>query len=102
MRTEITSLWGRKKVELRETARVVTPYGGLLVFFEFLRQTGYVEALKRYLLFAVWPHFSQRHRSGQDLHGVFAGGAGGRAAFCALPCVACCSSCGSFWPTRAA
>jgi len=44
--TEITSLWGRKKVELRETARAVTPFGGLVVFFEFLRQIGYVEAVK--------------------------------------------------------
>src|SRR6266481_5013473 len=29
---------GRIKVELRETQREVTPFGGLVVFFEFLRQ----------------------------------------------------------------
>ena len=53
MHTEITSLWGRKKVELRETARAVTPFGGLVVFFEFLRQIGYVEAVKGWLPFRL-------------------------------------------------
>jgi len=37
---KITALWGGKKVELRETQRAVTPFGGLVVFFEFLRQVG--------------------------------------------------------------
>ena len=41
MHTEITALWGGRKVELRETHRVVTPFGGLVVFFEFLRQVGF-------------------------------------------------------------
>jgi hypothetical protein len=47
--TEITALWGGRKVELRETQRAVTPFGGLVVFFEFLRQVGYVEAVKQSL-----------------------------------------------------
>jgi hypothetical protein len=32
-----TALWGGRKVELRETQRAVTPFGGLVAFFEFLR-----------------------------------------------------------------
>lgn len=53
MRTQITALWGGKKVELRETPRAVTPFGGLVVFFEFLRQVGYVEAVKQHLPFRL-------------------------------------------------
>jgi len=48
---ELTSLWGGKKVELRETQRAVTPFGGLLVFVEFLQQVGYREAVSKYLPF---------------------------------------------------
>ena len=51
MPTQITALWGGKKVELRETPRAVTPFGGLVVFFEFLRQVGYVEVVKQCLPF---------------------------------------------------
>ena len=53
MPTKITALWGGKKVELRETQRAVTPFGGLVVFFEFLRQVGYVEAVKQCLPFCL-------------------------------------------------
>ncbi len=53
MHWKITSLWGGKKVELRETARAVTPFGGLVVFFEFLRQVGYCEAVKQHLPFRL-------------------------------------------------
>jgi len=48
---KITALWGGKKVELRETQRAVTPFGGLVVFIEFLRQVGYREAVDKYLPF---------------------------------------------------
>jgi len=48
---KITALWGGKKVELRETQRAVTPFGGLVVFFEFLRQVGYREAVSKHLPF---------------------------------------------------
>jgi hypothetical protein len=51
--TEITALWGGRKVELRETQRAVTPFGGLVVFFEFLRQVGYCEAVKQHLPFRL-------------------------------------------------
>jgi hypothetical protein len=50
---KITALWGGKKVELRETQRAVTPFGGLVVFCEFLRQVGYREAVDKYLPFRL-------------------------------------------------
>ena len=50
---KITALWGGKKVELRETPRAVTPFGGLVVFFEFLRQVGYGEAVRQHLPFRL-------------------------------------------------
>ena len=52
MHWKITSLWGGKKVELRETPRAVTPFGGLVVFFEF-RQVGYCEAVRQHLPFRL-------------------------------------------------
>src|SRR5258708_10680535 len=48
---KITSVWGGKKVELRQAPRAVTPFGGLVVFFEFLRQVGYGEAVRQHLPF---------------------------------------------------
>ena len=53
MHCKITALWGGKKVELRETQRAVTPFGGLVVFFEFLQQVGYSQAVSRYLPFRL-------------------------------------------------
>ena len=53
MHWKITALWGGKKVELRETPRAVTPFGGLVVFFEFLRQVGYCEAVRQHLPFRL-------------------------------------------------
>ena len=41
MQREITTLWGEKKVVLRETLRAVTPFGGLSVFIAFLQRIGY-------------------------------------------------------------
>jgi hypothetical protein len=38
---EITTIWGEKKVVLRQTERAVTPFGGLSVFIEFLGKIGY-------------------------------------------------------------
>ena len=49
---KITALWGGKKVELLETERAVTPFGGLVVFFEFLRRIGYCEAVREHLPFS--------------------------------------------------
>lgn len=53
MHWKITSLWGGKKVELRETQRAVTPFGGLVVFSEFLRRIGYCEAVRQHLPFRL-------------------------------------------------
>jgi Transposase DDE domain group 1 len=50
---KITPLGGGKKVELRETERAVTPFGGLVVFFEFLQRVGYREAVSRHLPFRL-------------------------------------------------
>src|SRR6266436_5804242 len=50
---QITALWGGKKVELRETQRAVTPFGGLVVFLEFLWHVGYREAVSKYLPFRL-------------------------------------------------
>src|SRR5260370_1639184 len=50
---KITPLGGGKKVELRETPRAVTPFGGLVVFFEFVRRIGYGEAVRQYLPFRL-------------------------------------------------
>jgi hypothetical protein len=50
---KITALRGGKKVELRETQRAVTPFGGLVVFFEFLRRIGYCEAVRQHLPFSL-------------------------------------------------
>jgi len=50
---KITALWGGKKVELRQTPRAVTPFGGLVVFFEFLRRIGYRQAVLEHLPFRL-------------------------------------------------
>jgi len=41
---------GRKKSGIARAA-AVTPFGGLVVFFEFLRQVGYREAVSKHLPF---------------------------------------------------
>jgi len=46
---KITSLWGEKKVVLRQTARAVTPFGGLSVFIEFLGKIGYRQQVSEHL-----------------------------------------------------
>lgn len=43
MQREVTPIFGKKKVVLRETPRAVTPFGGLSVFIEFLGKIGYRE-----------------------------------------------------------
>ena len=47
MPREITSIFGKKKVVLRETPRPVTPFGGLSVFVKFLEKIGYAEAVAK-------------------------------------------------------
>jgi hypothetical protein len=53
VRSEISAIFGGKKVELRETLRAITPFGGLTVFFEFLGKIGYAEQVKEALPFQL-------------------------------------------------
>jgi hypothetical protein len=53
VRSEISAIFGGKKVELRETLRAITPFGGLTVFFEFLRKIGYAKQVKEALPFRL-------------------------------------------------
>jgi DDE family transposase len=46
---EINAIWGKKKVVLRQTARAVTPFGGLSVFIEFLGKIGYRQQVSEHL-----------------------------------------------------
>lgn len=49
MHREITTIWGKKKVVLRQTPRAVTPFGGLSVFIEFLGKIGYRQQVSAHL-----------------------------------------------------
>lgn len=49
MQKEITPIWGRKKVVLRETGRAVTPWGGLSLFVEFLGRIGFAERIGEHM-----------------------------------------------------
>ena len=53
MHWKITALCGGKKVELRETPRAVTPFGGWVVFCGFPRRIGYCEAVRQHLPFSL-------------------------------------------------
>jgi hypothetical protein len=53
VRSEISAIFGGRKVELRETLRAITPFGGLVVFFEFLQRIGYVEQVRGALPFQL-------------------------------------------------
>jgi len=46
---EITTVWGEKKVILRETPRAVTPFGGLSLFIAFLQRIGYRRQVSEHL-----------------------------------------------------
>jgi len=46
---EITPIWGRKKVVLRQTRRAVTPWGGVSVLGEFLGRIGFAERVREHL-----------------------------------------------------
>ena len=45
MQTFLRSLFKDRKINLKETARPVTPFGGLYVFVDFLKGKGYRETL---------------------------------------------------------
>jgi hypothetical protein len=46
---KISALWGEKKVILRQTARAVTPFGGLSVWVEFLGRIGYRQQVREHM-----------------------------------------------------
>jgi hypothetical protein len=46
---KINALWGEKEVILRQTARAVTPFGGLRVWVEFLGKIGYRQQVREHL-----------------------------------------------------
>ena len=49
MQRKISVLWGEKKVILRQTARAVTPFGGLSVWVEFLGKIGYRQQVREHM-----------------------------------------------------
>ena len=49
MQRKISVLWGEKKVLLRQTARAVTPFGGLSVWVEFLGKIGYRQQVREHM-----------------------------------------------------
>ena len=53
MYRKITPIFREKKVFLRQTKRAVTPFGGLCVFFEFLRKVGYGQAVSEAMPFRL-------------------------------------------------
>lgn len=55
----------------------MTPFSRLAVFFEFLQRIGYREAVRQHMPFS---QFSEGHRHGKDVHGVFTLGGSGSAA----------------------
>jgi hypothetical protein len=46
---ESNALWGKRIVVLRQTARAVTPFGGLSVFIEFLQKIGYRKQVSEHM-----------------------------------------------------
>lgn len=46
MQREITSIFAKNKVILKDTKRAITPYGGLAVFVEYLRKIKYSEIIR--------------------------------------------------------
>jgi hypothetical protein len=53
VRGQISAIFGGKKVELRQTPKPVTPFGGLVVFLEFLRKLGFAEQVQRAMPFEL-------------------------------------------------
>jgi hypothetical protein len=46
---EITAVFGKRKVVLRQTNRAVTPFGGLGVFVEYLNKIGYAAKISQHI-----------------------------------------------------
>ncbi len=46
MQAKLTSVFGGKKLGVKDTSRVVTPFGGLAVFAEFMNRIGFRQAVE--------------------------------------------------------
>jgi hypothetical protein len=46
---QISGIWGKRKVVLRQTARAVTPFGGLSVWIEFLQKIGFRQQVSEHI-----------------------------------------------------
>lgn len=53
MRVEISAIFASRKVELRQTPRAVTPFGGLAVFVDLLKRVGWTEQVRGAILFEL-------------------------------------------------
>jgi hypothetical protein len=53
VRGQISAIFGGTKVELRQTPKAVTPFGGLVVFVEFLQKVGFAEQVNRAMPFEL-------------------------------------------------
>lgn len=49
MEAESTGLFDGRKIELRETERALTPYGGMVVFLEFLNRIGFAQKVMEWI-----------------------------------------------------
>ena len=49
MQREITPIWGKRKVVLRQTRRAVTPWGGMSLLVEFLGRIGFAERVREHM-----------------------------------------------------
>ena len=47
---ESTRIFGGQKVLLQETDRALTPFGGMVVFLEFLNRIGLVEKVSEWMM----------------------------------------------------
>jgi len=74
-RTEITSLFGQSKLVLDETAKAISPFGGLASFIAFLGQIGLPEQVQRHLPFPEPTSYCPRTRgcpAGEHVQGATA------------------------------
>jgi hypothetical protein len=49
MKTFVTPIFGQAKIKVKETARPVTPFGGLVSLVAFLEQTGYAAVVQKHV-----------------------------------------------------
>ena len=74
MEIEATRIFDGRKVALKETDQALTPFGGMVVFLEFLNRIGFVKKSDR--VYADYPPVAELDPSGADLYRIshFCGG----------------------------